>query len=43
VKRQKEVPVVEPADRPQDDNGLKVPALSLARFTMPVGVVGLEE
>ena len=35
--------MVEPGDRPQGDDGLKLPALSLARLTAPVGVVGLVE
>jgi len=43
VKVQKEVPMVEPGDSPQGDEGLKLPVLSLTRFTIPVGVVGLVE
>lgn len=43
MKTQNEVLVAELGDRPQGDDGLKLPALSLTRFTTPVGVVGLEE
>jgi hypothetical protein len=37
------VPTVGPGDRPHWKYGVKLPALSLAKVTVPVGVVGLEE